>query len=74
MVKFQRTFRAMQRYGLIVADNGSDMYVTGTMDARWDNGVLNPAFRGLTADDFEAVQLGWNSIPPRPPTNLRVVR
>jgi hypothetical protein len=22
-------FRAMQTYGLIVADNGSDMYVTG---------------------------------------------
>ena len=29
----QRIFRAMQIYGLIVADNGSDMYITGTMDA-----------------------------------------
>ena len=40
----QRIFRAMKRYGLIVADNGSDMYISGTMDARWNNGVLNPAF------------------------------
>ena len=34
----------MQTYGLIVADNGSDMYVTGVMDARWNNDELNPAF------------------------------
>jgi hypothetical protein len=70
----QRIFRAMQRYGLIVADNGSDMYVTGTMDARWDNGVLNPAFQGLTADDFEVVQLGWKAHPPTAPANLRIVQ
>ena len=70
--EIQRIFRAMQRYGLIVADNGSDMYVSGTMDARWDNDVLNPAFHGLTADDFEVVQLGWKGNPPRPPTNVQV--
>jgi hypothetical protein len=52
-------FRAMQTYGLIVADNGSDMYITGTMDARWNNGELNPAFRGLAASDFEGIRLGW---------------
>jgi hypothetical protein len=74
--EIQRIFRAMQRYGLIVADNGSDMYVSGTMDARWDNDVLNPAFRAITADDFEVVQLGWRGNPPRSPTNvqLRIVR
>jgi hypothetical protein len=72
--QMQRIFRAMQRFGLIVADNGSDMYVTGTMDARWDNGVLNPAFQSLTADDFEVVQLGWRGNPPTTPTNMRIVR
>lgn len=72
--EMQRIFRAMQRYGLIVADNGSDMYVTGSMDPRWDNDVLNPAFHSLTADDFEVVQLGWRGNPPRPPANLRIVR
>jgi hypothetical protein len=55
----QRIFRAMQRYGLIVADNGSDMYISGAMDGRWNNDRLNPAFRALTAGDFEVVQLGW---------------
>jgi hypothetical protein len=55
----QRIFRAMQTYGMIVADNGSDMYVTGTMDSRWNNDELNPAFASLTAADFEVIQLGW---------------
>ena len=55
----QRIFRAMQTYGLIVADNGSDMYITGAMDAAWNNDELNPAFRSLTAGDFEVIQLGW---------------
>jgi hypothetical protein len=55
----QRIFRAMQTYGLIVADNGSDMYITGAMDSRWNNGQLNPAFSSLTANDFEVIQLGW---------------
>ena len=56
----QRIFRAMKTYGLIVADNGSDMYITGTMDSRWDNDELNPAFRALTAGDFEVIELGWH--------------
>jgi hypothetical protein len=55
----QNIFRAMQTHGLIVADNGSDMYITGAMDSRWNNDELNPAFRSLTADDFEVIRLGW---------------
>ena len=70
----QRIFRAMKRHGLIVADNGSDMYISGTMDGRWNNDVLNPAFRALTADDFEVIQLGWGQNPPKTPTNLRIIR
>jgi hypothetical protein len=33
--------------------------VQGTYDPRWDNDVLNPAFRTLTAGDFEVVELGY---------------
>jgi hypothetical protein len=57
--ELQKIFRAMKRYGLIVADNGSDMYITGTFDVRWNNDILNPAFGALKASDFEVVQLGW---------------
>jgi hypothetical protein len=59
----QKIFRAMQKYGLIVADNGSDMYITGTYDTRWNNDILNPAFSNLTASDFEVIQLGYNPPP-----------
>ncbi len=55
----RKIFRAMQTYGLIVADNGSDLYVTGTFDVRWNNDVLNPAFALLRASDFEVIELGW---------------
>ena len=62
----QKIFRAMQRYGLIVADNGSDMYITGTYDTRWNNDILNPAFGNLTANDFEVIELGYNPGPVGP--------
>jgi hypothetical protein len=55
----QNIFRGMQTHGLIVADNGSDMYVSGAMDPRWNNDELNPAFRALTAADFDVIRLGW---------------
>ena len=55
----QNIFRAMQTHGLIVADNGSDMFISGVMDARWNNDELNPAFRSLAASDFEVIQRGW---------------
>src|SRR6185295_7450953 len=55
----RKIFQAMKTYGLIVADNGTDMYVTGAYDTRWDNGQLNPAFASLKASDFEVVQRGW---------------
>jgi hypothetical protein len=55
----RKIFRAMQKYGLIVADNGSDMYISGTFDVRWNNGALNPAFSTLGASDFEVIKLGW---------------
>jgi hypothetical protein len=46
------------------------------MDARWNNDVLNPAFRALTADDFEVLQLGWGQggSAPSAPSNLRILR
>jgi hypothetical protein len=66
----QKIFRAMKKYGLLVADNGSDMYITGTYDTRWSNDVLNPAFSGLSASDFEVITLGYNP-PAQTPTGTQ---
>ncbi len=63
--EIQKIVQAMKTYGLIVADNGSDMYIQGTYDTRWNNDVLNPAFASLKASDFEVIQLGWKpTFPP----------
>jgi hypothetical protein len=53
----RRVARAMQTYGLIVADNGSDWYVSGAPDRRWDNDQLHE-LGGLSGRDFEVVDVG----------------
>lgn len=45
---------AMKRYGVIVADNGSPWYVSGSPDERWSNDALRTLNR-LHGNDFEAV-------------------
>src|SRR5260370_13725884 len=46
----------MQDYGLIVADNGSDIFVTGQPSTQWNDNNLN-VLKGLHAADFEVVDL-----------------
>jgi hypothetical protein len=46
--------KALQQYGMLVADNGSDWYVSGAPDPRWDNDDLHALGR-LQGSDFEVV-------------------
>jgi hypothetical protein len=46
--------RALQQYGMLVADNGSDWYISGAPDSRWDNDDLHALGR-LRGSDFEVV-------------------
>jgi hypothetical protein len=48
---------AMKNYGLIVADNGSNMYFQGSPDARWDDNDLD-ALKAIDASEFDVVQMG----------------
>jgi hypothetical protein len=48
------------------------MYISGTYDQRWNNDVLNPAFRALSASDFEVVTLGYHPSGPSAPTGLTI--
>jgi len=48
---------AFKKYGLIVADNGSDWYVSGVPDSRWsDENLADVA--NITGNAFEAVYTG----------------
>jgi len=46
---------AMKRYGLILADNGSALYVTGASDSRWGSDL--DSLKTVPASAFEVVQM-----------------
>jgi len=46
---------AMKEYGLIVADNGSNWYISGTSDRRWDDTELD-ALKRIPGSAFEVVR------------------
>jgi hypothetical protein len=48
---------ALKKYGMIVADNGSDWYITGQQDPRWDDNALNP-LKTVPSSWFEVVNTG----------------
>lgn len=60
----QVILNALKKYGMIMADNGSSMYLSGAPDDRWDNNDLH-ALGNLKASDFEVVQMGtpFTTIP-----------
>jgi hypothetical protein len=52
----QVILRALQKYGMILADNGSAWYLSGAPDERWDNDVLHE-LDVVVGSDFEAVDV-----------------
>jgi hypothetical protein len=50
----QVILQAMKTYGLILADNGSNWFISGAPDHRWDNDMLRE-LRQVYGSDFEAV-------------------
>jgi len=52
----QVILNALKKYGMIMADNGSSMYISGDPDDRWDNSDLH-LLGNVTASDFEVVQM-----------------
>jgi hypothetical protein len=49
--------KALKRYGMIVADNGSSWYITGAPDRRWSDDNLHTLGQ-VPGSAFEAVQSG----------------
>ena len=47
---------ALKKYGMIMADNGSSMYITGAPNDNWNNDDLHN-LTGVTASDFEVIQM-----------------
>lgn len=49
--------RALKKYGLIVADNGSNWFITGAADSRWNDNDLNQ-LKSVPGSAFEVVPSG----------------
>lgn len=49
-------FQALKTYGMIMADNGSNWYISGVSDTRWDPEIFD-AFRQVHGSDFEVVRM-----------------
>jgi hypothetical protein len=47
----------------VSSDNGSNCYISGAPDARWDNELLHQ-LNALTGDDFEAVDSSGLMLDP----------
>jgi len=58
---------AMKKYGMILADNGSAIFISGAPDNRWNNTNLN-LLKQITASNFEVVQTGTIYTPANVPT------
>jgi hypothetical protein len=52
---------ALKRYGLVLADQGSPMYVTGTADPRWEDALDQFRRRPLDGRDLQVVK-PWRRI------------
>jgi hypothetical protein len=50
----QVILRALKKYGMVLADNGSSWYLSGAPDPNWDNDVLHE-LDVVKGSDFEAI-------------------
>ena len=61
--------QALQQYGMIMADNGSSMFISGAPDDRWDNNDLS-SLKSVPASAFEVLLIDplytQNNIPQGP--------
>jgi len=49
--------QALKTYGMIVADNGTNWYITGAADSRWDDNDLNQ-LKSVPGSAFDVVNTG----------------
>jgi hypothetical protein len=54
--QIQVILRAMKKYGLILADNGSNWFISGAPDERWNNDMLRE-LKQIAGSNFEAVDV-----------------
>lgn len=49
--------QAMKKYGMLLADNGSNWYISGAPDERWNNDTLRTELGSVKGSDFEVIRM-----------------
>lgn len=60
----QVILRALKKYGMILADNGSSWFISGAPNPGWDNDALAADFARVNGSDFEAVDISSLMLDP----------
>ena len=60
----QVILKALKKFGMILADNGSSWYISGVPDPRWDNDMLVGELHQIPGSAFEAVDVSALMIDP----------
>ena len=55
--------QAMKTYGMLVADNGSNWFVSGAPDDRWNNDKLLAELGSVKGASFEVVRMDGLVLP-----------
>lgn len=69
----QVILKALQQYGMIMADNGSSIFITGDPDPRWNNNDL-ASLKTVPASEFDVILMDPlytpNNVPTGPAPNI----
>lgn len=70
--RVQVILRTLKKYGLILADNGSNWFIQGTHDKRWDDEEIG-SLKDVKGSNFEAVDIySWMNLPDFNPNSAAV--
>jgi hypothetical protein len=70
---------ALKKYGMILADNGSNWFITGATDSRWDDDAIS-SLKNVPSTAFEAVNTGKIKFGPdaavadAAPSDIQIIR
>jgi hypothetical protein len=60
----QVILKALKKYGMILADNGSSWFISGVPDSRWNDDTLVNQLKLVKGSDFEAIDESSPMIDP----------
>jgi hypothetical protein len=65
--------QALKTYGMILADNGSNWFISGAPDSHWSDEALVDQLRGVAGSNFEVVRMNGLVTPEGQPLSPQAI-